>query len=34
LLNNPADEDVRKMIDMPRRRARRLADAMRAADNA
>jgi osmoprotectant transport system ATP-binding protein len=34
LLNNPVDEDVRRMIDMPRRRARRLADAMHAAQTA
>jgi osmoprotectant transport system ATP-binding protein len=34
LLSRPADEDVRAMIDVPRRRAQRLADAMRAADRA
>jgi osmoprotectant transport system ATP-binding protein len=31
LVSAPADEQVRRMIDMPRRRARRLADAMHAA---
>jgi osmoprotectant transport system ATP-binding protein len=34
LLNHPADDDVRRMIDMPRRRANRLADAMRATGSA
>jgi osmoprotectant transport system ATP-binding protein len=34
LLTAPADEDVRRMIDMPRRRAKRLADAMQAAQPA
>jgi osmoprotectant transport system ATP-binding protein len=34
LLNSPADDDVRRMIDMPRRRANRLAETMRAARSA
>jgi osmoprotectant transport system ATP-binding protein len=34
LLNSPADDDVRRMIDMPRRRANRLAETMRAAQSA
>jgi osmoprotectant transport system ATP-binding protein len=34
LLNSPADDGVRRMIDMPRRRATRLAETMRAAQSA
>jgi osmoprotectant transport system ATP-binding protein len=34
LLTAPADDGVRRMIDMPRRRAKRLADAMQAAQTA
>jgi osmoprotectant transport system ATP-binding protein len=33
LLRTPSDEYVRKLIDMPRRQTKRLADAMRAAEN-
>jgi osmoprotectant transport system ATP-binding protein len=34
LLRAPADDYVRKLIDMPRRQTKRLADAMRAAESA